>query len=135
MMNFSVNYRVNHLLNSAFLLLIVSLLTPENSIYFIGVGVWIALSLLDVALIYRNANVLLFSRMSANEFIIHHRSGKMTYLSKAKLKIQQYLCLYRVCIANEHLEKNFYFLSCPSFKIDFAPINYQSIKTLLIAGE
>ncbi len=134
-MNFSVSYRVNHLLNSIFLLLVVSLLSPENSMYFICIGVWLTLSLLDVFLIYRNANILLFSRMSENEFIIHHRTGKMTYLPKASLYVQRYLCFYRIYLANEQLTQRFYFLSCPNFKIDFAPINYSSLKDLLIAGE
>ncbi|MDO6425661.1 hypothetical protein Q4489_01495 [Thalassotalea sp. 1_MG-2023] len=135
MMNFSVIYRVNHLFNSLFLLLAVSLLSPENSLYFIFIGVWLTLCLLDVFLIYRNANILLFSRMSTDEFIIHHRTGKMTYLPKASLHVQRYLCFYRIYLVNEQLTKRFYFFSCPNFKIDFAPINYNSLKDLLIAGE
>ncbi len=130
MMNFSVHYRVNHILNSLFILTVVCVLHPSST-YFVCIGIWLTIGFLDFLLVYNKVQKLLFSRVSFDEFIVHTRTGKMIHMSNAQLSIDQLLCIYRVRITNYKLSKSFYFFSTPTFKIDFSPINYDGIKSLL----
>lgn len=120
-MNISVAFRINHLVNSIFLLSLVTLLVPENPFYFLGLGIWMTLTLLDSLLVLYKPTRLLCTRVAANKYIIHRQFGRTSVIEDAQIKISQLFSMYRLTIENAAESYSFYFWAKPKFSFDYSP--------------
>lgn len=120
-MNISAIFRINHLANSIFLLCLVTLLSPESPFYFLGLGIWLTLTLLDLLLIFYKPTRLLYTRIAANKYIIHNKFGKMFVIEDAQITISECFSIYRLTIHNTAQSYSFIFWTKPQFTFDHSP--------------
>lgn len=114
-------FRINHLINSIFLLCLVLLFTPEDPIYFLGLGIWLSLTVLDLLLVFYRPTRLICTRISANKYVVYSKLGKMIVLVEAQIEVAHLLSIYRLTIRNNTHRCNFYFFTRPKFTFDYSP--------------